>query len=196
MKRPARTFGVLALCVASIYVSIFPVAELFMEIAVLRTYDGDGTAFETRVTVLDRRGSPWIRGRPERQWFQRLRANPIAELRRDGEWKSVHAAISNNPADAEAFQRIAIERYGLAYRYCDLIAQMYRNEVPIRLSLARSPAPPLTNKSLKGLWYDLASTNCAPSSLGHPPLAAAERPVREAERVSEPVHHLEALCGR
>ena len=44
---PASTSGVsgveaLALLSAAIYASIFPIAELFTEVVVLRTYDADG----------------------------------------------------------------------------------------------------------------------------------------------------------
>jgi hypothetical protein len=118
-----------------VYASIFPVAEIFTEVVTLRTYDAEGVPHETRVTIIDRDGTPWVRGRPYRGWFRRIEANPKMELRRAGVWRQAQAEISRDPADAAEFDRVMLETYGFGYRYVDFIARISANEVPVRLVL-------------------------------------------------------------
>ncbi len=133
MKRVAWIIVALASLAAANYASIIPIAEIFTEVVVLRTYDSDGSPHETRLTVIDRAGTPWVRGRPYRGWFRRIAAAPRAELYRGGVWRPVRASISSEPADAASFDQVMLETYGLAYRYVDLIARMSSTEVPVRL---------------------------------------------------------------
>ncbi len=119
--------------VVVLYASVFALAELYTEVVVLRTYDSGGVPHETRVTVIDIADAPWVRGRPYRGWFRRIEANPVAELYRGDVWLPVRAAVSREPADAVAFERVMVERHGLMYRYLDFITRMSSNEVPIRL---------------------------------------------------------------
>lgn len=136
MKRVAWVLvGVVAL-VAVAYASIFPIAEFFTEVVVLRTYDSDGATHETRLTVIDREGTAWVRGRPYRGWFRRVAANPRAELYREGVWQPVLGVVSRDPADAASFDQVMFETYGLAYRYVDLIARVSSTEIPVRLDPA------------------------------------------------------------
>lgn len=118
---------------AAIYASIFPIAEIFTEVVVLRTYDLQGSPHETRLTVIDRAGTPWVRGRPYRGWFRRIEGNPRAELYRDGRWHPVEGSVSREAADAAAFDQVMLETYGPAYRYVDFIARLSSNEIPVRL---------------------------------------------------------------
>ena len=139
-----RAFRIALLVVAAglgVYLSIFPLAELFTEVVVLRTRDAAGDSHETRVTIIDIEDEAWIRGRPRRGWLQRLRADPRAELWRNGAWHPVSAEISEDPEHADAFERVMIERYGALYRFMDLIARMSTHEVPVRL-VARSEEAP------------------------------------------------------
>lgn len=138
MKRIAQAFAALALLGVVVYVSIFPIAEIFTEVVVLRTYDSAGSAHETRLTVIDRAATPWVRGRPYRGWFRRIEANPRAELYRDGVWRPVEGSVSRDRADADAFDQVMLDRYGLVYRYFDFIARISANEIPVRLV---SPSP-------------------------------------------------------
>lgn len=133
MKRIAWTLLALASLAIAVYVSIFPIAEVFTEVVILRTYDSEGSPHETRLTVIDRAGTPWVRGRPYRGWFRRIEANPRAELYRDGTWFPVEASVSREPADAAAFDQVMLDNYGLVYRYFDFIARISANEVPVRL---------------------------------------------------------------
>ena len=134
MKRVAWIIVAVALLAAAIYASIFPIAEIFTEVVVLRTCDADGGPHNTRLTVIDRDGTAWVRGRPYRGWFRRVEANSYAELYRGGEWRPVRATISRDPEDAAAFDYLMLESYGLAYRYVDLIARISSTEVPVRLA--------------------------------------------------------------
>jgi hypothetical protein len=134
MKRVIRVLvGVITLVVI-FYASLFAFAELFTEIVVLRTYDSDGLAYETRVTVIDISNTPWVRGRPYRGWFRRIESNSTAELYRGDVWLPVRASVSRHRADAAEFERLMLERYGLMYRYFDFIARMSSNEIPVRLA--------------------------------------------------------------
>ena len=139
MKRIAWVFVVLGLLAVAAYASIFLIAEIFTEVVILRTYDAEGSPHETRVTVIDRAGSPWVRGRPYRGWFRRVEGNSKAELYRGGVWWSVEAMVSRDHADAIAFDQVMLETYGRAYLYVDLIARMSSNEIPVRLT-QRSPS--------------------------------------------------------
>ena len=133
MKRIAWILVAFVSLAAAIYLSIFPVAEIFTEVVVLRTYDSEGSPQETRLTVVDRAGEPWVRGRPYRGWFRRIEANPRAELYRDGDWLAVQGSVSRDPADATAFDQAMLDTYGLGYRYVDFIARLSANEIPVRL---------------------------------------------------------------
>lgn len=133
MKRATWIIASLVTLTALIYASIFPAAEILTEVVVLRTYDADGSSHETRVTVIDRAGTAWVRGRPYRGWFRRVEANPRAELYRGGTWRPVRAIVSHDPADAASFDRVMFETYGLAYRYVDFIARLSSTEIPVRL---------------------------------------------------------------
>jgi hypothetical protein len=134
MKRVIRVFAALVVLVVTFYASLFAFAEAFTEIVVLRTYDAGGLAYQTRVTVVDIAGTPWVRGRPYRRWFRRIEANPSAELYRGDVWLPVMASVSRDPADSAEFERAMLEGYGLVYRCLDFFARMSSNEIPVRLS--------------------------------------------------------------
>ena len=141
MKRAVMVLGAALGLAAIFYASLFAFAELGTEIVVLRTVDSGGAAHETRVMVLDIDGAPWVRGRAYRGWFERIEANANAELYRGGTWHPVRASISRDPADAAAFERIMLERYGFSYRFFDFIARMSTNEIPVRLDPRAAPRP-------------------------------------------------------
>jgi hypothetical protein len=134
MKRVIRVLVGVVTLVVIFYASLFAFAEVFTEVVVLRTYDSDGLAYETRVTVIDIANTPWVRGRPYRRWFRRVEANSAAVLYRGDVWLPVRALVSRDPADVAEFERVMLERYGLMYRYFDFIARMSSNEIPVRLA--------------------------------------------------------------
>lgn len=133
MKRVAWILSAFVLLAVVIYASIFPIAEIFTEVVILRTVDSEGSLHETRLTVIDRDGTPWVRGRPYRGWFRRIEANPRADLYREGRWLPVRGSVSHDPADAAVFDQLMFETYGSAYRFVDFIARISATEVPVRL---------------------------------------------------------------
>lgn len=142
MRRAAWILvGVVSLAVA-LYASIFVIAEVATEVVVLRTYAADGSHHDTRLTVIDRDGTPWVRGRPYRGWFRRIEADPRAALRRGGRWHPVSASVSRDPEDAAAFDAIMFETYGRTYRYMDFVVRMSSNEIPVRLDPRVAGEPP------------------------------------------------------
>ena len=139
--RVAWSIAVVVAVAAAAYSSMFPLAELFTEVVILRTYDAAGLPHETRVTVIDRDGVPWVRGSPRRGWFRRIEANPRAGLYRGGAWQEVRAAVSRDPADAAAFDQVMFDTYGLVYRYVDVIIRITSTELPVRLVPASPRSP-------------------------------------------------------
>ncbi len=138
MKRAIVLLGTIFGLALIFYASLFAFAELWTEIVVLRTFDDDGAPHETRVMVIDIADRPWIRGRPYRGWFRRVEANPDVEIYRGERWYPMRASISRQSSDAAEFEKVVVERYGLAYRFFDVIARMSSNEIPVRLE-PRSP---------------------------------------------------------
>lgn len=152
MKWTLRILLAAVTLVILFYASLFAFAEFLTEVVVLRTQPAQmtdapgppdaagGRVRETRVTVIEIEGKPWVRGRPYRAWFRRVEANPNIELYRDGAWHPVRASISRDPADAETFEDAMRAKYGMLYRALDFGARMSANEIPVRLD-PRAPAP-------------------------------------------------------
>jgi hypothetical protein len=137
MGRARWIAGSVVLLGLGLYASIFPIAEIFTEVVVLRTRDGNGASHETRLSIIDRKGVAWVRGRPYRGWFLRVEANPCVELFRAEVWRPMRATISHEPEDAAAFDQVMLESHGLVYRYIDVIARISATEIPVRLEPRR-----------------------------------------------------------
>ena len=106
------------------------------EVVVLRTLDGDGTAYETKVWVVDHDGMPWVRvANPERFWYQRLSRNPQIVLIRGGVERPV-VARPHDSAEARAILDQAFrEKYGIVDWWYGVLFR--RHAIPVRLD----PAP-------------------------------------------------------
>jgi Uncharacterized protein conserved in bacteria (DUF2255) len=109
------------------------------ELVVIRTLDGDGTQYHTKVWVVDHDGAPWVRvANPGRFWFHRLSRNPHAPLIRGG----VEQPVIARPADfVEA--RAAIdarfrEKYGVVDWWYGVLLR--HNAIPVRLDPDREGA--------------------------------------------------------
>jgi hypothetical protein len=83
------------------------------ETAVLRTADGSGRVFETRLWVVDHADSVWIGAGTgaERRWFRRLKAHPRVELLRRGVARCSLAVPIENPQTREVVFRRMREKY-------------------------------------------------------------------------------------
>ena len=92
-----RIAGWLALGLLALAAATYVAGEQ-TEVVVLRTVDAQGEAFETKMWVVDHDGEVFVRvANPRRHWYQRLLANPRAELVRDGQSTRVAAEPSEDP---------------------------------------------------------------------------------------------------
>ena len=102
------------------------------EVVVLRTRDDAGTAFETKMWVVDYSGAPWVRvANPGRYWYRRLLAHPDVELVRAGQ----AAPYVAHPDEALA-TRLAVDaafaaKYGVTDAWYG--ALLRRAAIPVRL---------------------------------------------------------------
>jgi hypothetical protein len=83
------------------------------EVVVLRTYGSDGGPQETKMWVVDCRGTPFVRiGRPGRGWGERAKANPDVELVRAGATTPRHVVLVGEPETLHAVSDAFAEKYG------------------------------------------------------------------------------------
>lgn len=83
------------------------------EVVVLRTTNGQGKVFETRLWVVDD-GAPWVvPGRAGRRWLDRLVANSQVELVRGGETRCHRAVPVDAPATRDRVRDLFREKYRL-----------------------------------------------------------------------------------
>jgi len=100
------------------------------EVAVLRSFDADGGAHETKLWIVDHDGRPWVRvARPERAWYRRLLANPRVELVRGGRTQPMRA--TPDPAARAAIDAAFAAKYGWTDGWYGLLLR--RGAIPVRL---------------------------------------------------------------
>jgi len=87
------------------------------EVVQLTTYDARAHGHQTDLWIVDVDGRLYLRADlPGAEWLARLRANPEAELRRDGTHERVRAAPVDDPAVRSAVDRAMAAKYGLVDR--------------------------------------------------------------------------------
>jgi hypothetical protein len=92
------------------------------EVVQLTTFDDADRGHETDLWIVDVDGRTYLRADlPGAEWLARLRANPEAELRRDGGRERVRAAVVEDPELRSAVERAMAEKYGLADRLVGVI---------------------------------------------------------------------------
>jgi hypothetical protein len=103
------------------------------EVAVLRTYEADGTPRDTKMWVVDYDGKPYVRiGRPGRGWGERLKANPKVELTRGGGAASPRTgAVVADPDTVRAVEQAFRDKYGWVDWWFGLVVR--RNPDTVRL---------------------------------------------------------------
>lgn len=102
------------------------------EVVVLRSYDAEGRPHDTRLWVVDVDGSPWVRvARPDRDWFERIQANPQVELERNDYWQPLRAVPIRDPEMAARVDAAFAEKYGWVDRWYGILLR--RDPVPVRL---------------------------------------------------------------
>jgi hypothetical protein len=102
------------------------------EVVVLRTFDAEGGAHDTKMWIVDALGSPFVRvANPRRGWYQRLRAEPRVELVRGGRTLPMTALPEDSPAVRRAVDAAYAEKYGLVDAWYGLLLRS--RAVPVRL---------------------------------------------------------------
>lgn len=132
-----RAAAIALLALASIAVATYVAGEQ-TEVVVVRSFDEQGTAFETKVWAVDHDGDVFVRvANPGRHWYRRLLANPRAELVRAGRVVPVRAEPSEDPALREAVDARFREKYGAVDWWYGVLLR--RNPVPVRLRAIEAP---------------------------------------------------------
>jgi hypothetical protein len=109
------------------------------EVAVVHTRDERGAEFTTKVWIVDLGDVSWIRvAKPDRDWYQRLLAQPRVEIERGGRIASVLAIPDLSREAALAVDQAFAEKYGLVDRWYGLLVR--KGAVPIRL-VPQTPDP-------------------------------------------------------
>ena len=101
------------------------------EVVVLTTTDAEGAAHETRVWVVDREGTVWLRAGAEVQaWYTRLVERPDVEVERNGNRKP-YVAVPQ-PELRPVVNGLMREKYGWADQF---IGALFGRDdaIPIRL---------------------------------------------------------------
>jgi hypothetical protein len=129
---------VLGLLLAAVVVGVGWIDE--PEVVTLTTYDARDHARETDLWIVEIEGKRYLRADlPGVQWLARLRANPEAELQRDGAHERVRAVPVDDPAVRAAVGRAMAAKYGLLDRLVGALRDEGR-AVPVLLEPL--PAPP------------------------------------------------------
>lgn len=109
------------------------------EVAVLRTHDDAGVAYETKMWVVDVDGRPYVRiGRSGRGWGERARAHPDVDLIRGDATIPCTVAVVSDPALARRIDEAFAGKYGWVDWWYGIVVRSH--SVPLRLD-PRSPAP-------------------------------------------------------
>ena len=123
MRSKLRRGLVVAAAVLAAFLATTLLALEGQEVVVLRTFDGDGNAHETRTWVADEDGFVWIESaNPERKFYRHVLKNSHVELKRGGVVLSFTATPAVNPEGHLRIRRLLREKYGWADRWIGLIA--------------------------------------------------------------------------
>lgn len=101
---------------------------------VLRTFDADGKAYESRMIVIDDGDTTWVQsGHHFRGWYYRLRRNPNVELVRGGEVLLYRAMPLDTPEAKAHMKELLIERTGIVGFYAIRTLLLFAEVKPVRL---------------------------------------------------------------
>lgn len=121
------------------------------EVVVLRTFDVNGIAFDSRVWIADdENGTGWIEAaEPEKPFYLRLVARPEVELVRRGESTTVRAVPVPGEDAHGAIRAMLAAKYGWRDRWVGLLVDTSRS-VAVRLERLE-PAPDPLSRPLAGV---------------------------------------------
>jgi hypothetical protein len=101
---------------------------------VLRTFDEDGTAHESRMIIIDDGDTIWVQsGHHFRGWYHRLRKNPDVELVRGGAVLPYRAVPLETPEAKAHIKGLLIERVGTVGYYAIRTVLLFAEVKPVRL---------------------------------------------------------------
>jgi hypothetical protein len=143
MKRILRTLGtllagyvVLALFIVGVMGTLQPAFGPEGGQGILRTFDSNGRAHETRLAIVDDGGTLWIQSAQHfRGWYDRLLLNPEVELPRNGEVRSYHAVPLDTP-ETEARVSYLLKQRGAFRFYVIRALLLFADVKPVRLDPA------------------------------------------------------------
>lgn len=108
-----------------------------VETVIVRNYNPDGTAHDSKVWVADIDGTPWVRvGRAGRNWGENLRTHPQAQLVRGGVTTERIATLDDSPETRAKVDAAFAAKYGVVDWWYGIVIR--KNPIPVRLD----PAPP------------------------------------------------------
>lgn len=140
MRKVGLIGGVLLALVVLFVGSIFLASEQGEEIVTLTTFGVDGSAFQTRLWVVEDGGASWLRaGVPNSGWFARIEEQPVVEVERDGRTGRHRAVPVREPEIRDRIHALMRAKYGFSDRWISLIRDG-RGSIPVRLDpLEESP---------------------------------------------------------
>jgi hypothetical protein len=139
MRTLAWLAGTLVAGILLLWGGMLLLAEHGGEVVDLRTIDASGTAFETRLWVVNDSGSTWLwAAAPGRRWLSRLRTHPEVEIVRGGEVARYRAVPVETDEARQRVGCLVLEHYGtaahaLALLHHALLRHAQSDAVPIRL---------------------------------------------------------------
>ncbi|MEN8182620.1 MAG: hypothetical protein ABFS46_08805 [Myxococcota bacterium] len=101
---------------------------------VLRTFDDEGMAHESRMIVIDDGETTWVQsGHHFRGWYHRLLRNPDVELVRGGEVLRYRAVPLDTPRAKAHMKELLIKRTGTFGYYAIRTVLLFAEVKPVRL---------------------------------------------------------------
>lgn len=128
-----RGITLLFVVLGAIALALFTVIETTGEKVTLRTWDEADVGFESRVWIVDTAQFMYLRANSEKQdWYQRILANPIVEIERDGKQIRCRALVLTSPGETQEVDALMAEKYQIADQ---LAALLYRRTNPVAIRL-------------------------------------------------------------
>lgn len=115
MKRIRAVIGVGVGIALAFVVGIFAVSELGGELITLETRDETGALHETRLWIVDKGDTAWLRsGMPDSGWLNRIDADPEVFVTRNGERRLYVAIPMRDPVTRDEIHVLMARKYGWA----------------------------------------------------------------------------------
>jgi hypothetical protein len=109
------------------------------EVVTLITRNGSAADYDTQLWIVDWNGQLYLRaGSPRAHWLERLRANPLVTLKRQGETLAFTALPKDDPETRAAVNDHMAAKYGYADRLWGHLGDR-RRSVPILLEPRPGP---------------------------------------------------------